>query len=64
MTDLQQVKVKAKNLLSGDVLSSGSTVLGVNAFVKGGVEVWVRSKDGEERPVVLNGRMLHTVTRS
>jgi hypothetical protein len=55
--------VKAKDFRPGDLLSSGSTVVGGFGFVKGGYKVFVRKPDGTEAAVVFSGRRRFEVTR-
>lgn len=57
------VRVRARDFRPGDVLPTGSTVVGVFGFVRGGVKVDLLDADGRSRTAVINGRYVHDVTR-
>jgi hypothetical protein len=61
-----RIRVRPKDFRPGDILvRSGHRVIGIDAFVRGGVRIAIEDVDGGD-PVVIrfNGRYLHDVTRA
>lgn len=58
-----EIKIRPRDFRPGDVLASGSVIVGFDRFGYGGLHYVVRSLAGTEYRIAFDGRRRYAVTR-